>query len=376
MRTPLDRRTFLAASAAGLGLSLGRAAGETKPAKSPEHTLTVIEGKPRERGRQYGRTFKDGIHDFLDREIYRAFTGKPSSRDEIVRYAGACAKAVRDYAPTIHDELEGMAEGTGLRLEELVLVTLHEELWHRGVLPKVEHCTAVAFGPPDARDGHTYVGQTWDWMTSVYGLSSMLLWKRPEGPSVLAYAYPGLWVGAGLNSAGIALCWTSAGSGKGPRVGIPSYVLLTQLLYQDTLKGVADEARRARQAGWFTFVLADGKGKLLNIEGSPEELVVEEHRGGLVRVGYGSRKMTRTAEGKEVQVHPRVRHTYGLLARAKGQLDGERLQGYFGDLKGGICADPGTIDMMVFDTTARAAYLSRGASYNISWREFTFGAKR
>ncbi len=372
MRTPLDRRTFLAATAAGFGLSVARAEDETKPARSPEHTLTVIEGKPRQRGRQYGKQFKDDIRGFLEREIYRAFTGKPSSRDEMMRYAGACGKAVRAFAPLIHDEMEGMAEGSGLRLEELVLLTLHEELWHRGVLPKVEHCTAVAVGPPATGDGRTYVGQTWDWMTSVYGLSSMLLWKRPEGPSLLAYAYPGLWAGAGLNSAGIALCWTSAGSGKGPRIGVPSYVLLTHLLYQDTLKAVAEEARRGKQAGWFTFVMADGKGTLLNVEGSPEEVAVEEHKGSLARVGYGSRKMTRTAEGKEVQVHARCRHTYGLLAKAEGKLDGERLQGYFADLKGGICAHPGTIDMMVFDATAREAHVSRGPGYAPRWRKFTF----
>ena len=42
-----------------------------------------------------------------------------------------------------------MAEGSGLRPEEIVLITLHEELYHRGVLPKVPHCTAVSVGPPD-----------------------------------------------------------------------------------------------------------------------------------------------------------------------------------------------------------------------------------
>jgi hypothetical protein len=30
---------------------------------------------------------------------------------------------------------------------------------------------------------------------------------------------------------------------------------------------------------------------------------------------------------------------------------------------------------MVFDNTARKAYLSRGSSYKLAWREFAFGAK-
>ena len=76
-----------------------------------------------------------------------------------------------------------------------------------------------AAGPPGTCDGNTYVGQTWDWMKSAYGLSSMLRWKRTEGPDVLAYSYPGLWMGAGMNSEGLALCWTSAVLDRpGPRL--------------------------------------------------------------------------------------------------------------------------------------------------------------
>jgi isopenicillin-N N-acyltransferase-like protein len=175
------RRRFLqqvagyGAAAAGLRLAaLSPAAGREAP-QVPDHTLTVIAGKPRERGTLYGRKFKDAIHAFLDKEIYQACAGH-ASRDRLLRYAGQCNRAVRAYSPTIAEELEGMTEGTGLRLEEVVLVTMHEETaGHKnGVLPPVEHCTALAAAPPDTRDGNTYVGQNWDWMASVYGLSQML----------------------------------------------------------------------------------------------------------------------------------------------------------------------------------------------------------
>src|SRR5688572_31563133 len=220
-----------------LGLSLSFAAS-AEPPPAREHGLTVISGNPRERGRTYGQAFCPQIQAFLNTEIYQAFNNHPATREEMRRYAAACAEQIKEYAPIIYGELEGMAEGAGLPLSEIVLITLHEELDHRGALPKVQHCTAVAVGPPDTSNGRAYVGQTWDWMPSVFGQSTMLHWQRDEGPSLLAYAYPGLWVGAGLNSAGLALCWTSANLGDkslGARVGIPSYVLLAHLLYQDSL---------------------------------------------------------------------------------------------------------------------------------------------
>jgi isopenicillin-N N-acyltransferase-like protein len=385
MSTSWSRRDFLrqaagcTAAAAGWRPIERALAADSGPPKAADHTLTVIAGSPRERGRQYGRTFQGPIRSFLDKEIYAKFTTPSISRDDLLRYAGACARVIKDYSPLVTDELEGMAEGSGLRLEEVVLLTLHEEVGKKGVLPKVEHCTALAAGPPATRDGNTYVGQNWDWMASVYGLSQMLLWKRPEGPSVLAYSFPGLWIGAGLNAAGLALCWTwgEMRGIKGPRVGIPSYVLIAQMLYQDTLQAALAEARRATHAGWFTFVLADGAGQLANVEGTPEKLAVETGRGHLARADFGSRAITGTPEGQPIKYHPQCQRMGDLLAGSAGKLDRATLQGFFGDHQSTICkhadAKGGfTLDAMLFNTTKREAHVSRGPGCSGRWQRFGF----
>ena len=124
MMLNLSRRKFLAgtlgsAAAGGLGFVMNPVAvANQEPPKAPDHTLTVISGTPRDRGRQYGRKFEEGIRAFLDKEIYKPFAATTQTRDDLLRYAGSCAKATRSYSPEIADELEGMAEGTGLWLEE------------------------------------------------------------------------------------------------------------------------------------------------------------------------------------------------------------------------------------------------------------------
>jgi hypothetical protein len=315
--------------------------------------------------------FKDSIHAFLDKEVYAAFDGRPASREAMLSYADQCAAAIADYSPTLTDELEGMAEGTGLSVAEHVLLTLHEELWHKGELPSVEHCTAIAAGPPDTKDGRGYVGQTWDWMDSVFGLSTLLDWRRPKGPSVLAYGYPGLWVGAGMNTSGIALTWTSGFGGqevKSPRVGIPSYALIAQMLYQETLDDALEEARRARHAGWFTFVLGDAEGRLANIEGNPEEISIERHEGRLARVLYGSRQLTRTPEGQPIAYHERCQRTYNLMAESAGRIDVEEMKRFFASPC--AIAHGGTLDAMIFDCTDRVAWLSRVRGEKRNWKRF------
>ncbi|MFO0429148.1 MAG: C45 family autoproteolytic acyltransferase/hydrolase [Planctomyces sp.] len=341
----------------------------------PFSQAIVIEGSSHERGVLYGRLFSDRIHQFYEREILTAFVGKPAMKADLIRYAAACGDVIRSECAEIAQELEGMAKATGLRYEEHVLMTLHEELYHRGVLPPVPHCTAVAVGPPETKHQETFVGQTWDWMPSVAGMSDMLHWKRTDGPSVLAYAFPGLWVGAGMNSRGLALSWTSADLGKpgqSPRVGIPSYVLIAQLLYQDSLDAVRSVAERNRHAGWFTFVMADGDGRLMNIEGSPAGVKVEEIRGRLVRIGFGTHQMSQTPADQPVKRHPRCLTMESLLDQAGQQTDLSTLQTGFSDPSKGVCVGKNTIDMMVYRTTDRKAFLSRGADYGIAWKEFGF----
>jgi isopenicillin-N N-acyltransferase-like protein len=390
MNQSCTRREFLhrvaatGSVAAGFPRSVGAADIEPKVPRVADHELTVISGKPRERGKQYGQRFKNPIRDFLDKEIVQ-LRAPTASRDELRRYAGQCIKAIQEYSPVIVEELEGMAEGSGLNLEELVLITLHEEVaGHKGSqLPAVTHCTALAAAPPDTIDRHAYVGQNWDWMNSAYGLSSLLLWKRPEGPSVLAYSFPGLWVGAGLNSAGLALCWTWGNDMgiKAPRVGIPSYVLIAQMLYQDTLAGALKEAERAGHAGWFAFVLGDADGNLATVDGTPEKLVIQRPRGHTARASYACREILGGAPDQPLQLHPQCQRMFDLLASGKGKLDRSKIKSFFADHQSTICKHPGfiqagspgfTIDSMLFDCTAREAHLSRGPGCSGRWKTFTF----
>lgn len=357
MTAPLKtRRAFLQQVAAGAvagSLPLGPGAQEEKV---PGYTLTAIEGKPRERGKQYGQKFKDAVRAFLDKEIYRRYTPNAKyPKDKILAYAGACGKAVKEFSPTIHEELEGVAEGADMKFEEVLLITLHEELWLGGVLPKIEHCTPMAAAAPDTADGHSYVGQTWDWMSSVLGLANVLHWKRTEGPSILSYAYPGLYMSAGLNAAGLGMCWvTGPGYKGGPRVGIPAYVMCAHVLYQDTLDKAVAEVRRDRHAGTFTFLLADAKGQQATLRCAPENVQVTMGKGHSDPTG-------RTAKH---------------VADLKGKLDVPSLQTALQRVCIGKKNDHViTVDGMLFNCTKCEAHFARGPALAGPWQTFRFDEK-
>jgi len=342
----LSRREFLGGAAAvGLSSRLG--------AQEPASPITVVSGKPRDRGRHYGRHCKDPLRIFLDKEFGKVLGKGTPERDKAFRHAADCAKEIRGYAPAILEEMEGVAEGTGFTLEEIILANSHEELGYHGLVSRFSHkCAALAAVPPDTADGRAYVGQSYEWMWPC----RVFHWKRPEGPSVIGYTCPGLLVSVGMNSSGVALCATSSGGDKELRVGIPYYVLSAQILYQESFKAALEEVRRAKHATWCVMVLGDGKGQLASIRISAPNAPVEMHRGHFGHSG-----------------EPRTRRIYELMRAGRGKLDRAGIQGILEDpvVKGG------PIDLMLYDATQREAHIKGGSTGGWDrWHTFRFQDKQ
>ena len=267
---------------------------------------------------------------FSKRRFTVRFVDHPYSKDELRQYAAECGAFTREKCPLIAAECEGMAKGAGVTYEEIMLLNMDEELrLQTGKKKTPGHCTAVATGPSDSGDGHTYNGQTWDFLVTWAGKSSMTEWRRKDGPSVLAYGYPGLPMGAGVNSEGIAVTWTSGGAKQTRHIGVPSYLLLGHFLTQPDIDSVVREANRHLQAGIFTFVISDAKGNLLNVEGTPEETAIEQPEERLARAYFGTRQLTHSEAGKPPKLHPRCQAMYDLLKQTSGKNDRETLQRYF-----------------------------------------------
>jgi hypothetical protein len=346
-------------------------------ALKPFPPADVFSGTAHERGEAYGKLYKNRLHDLLNKEIYEPFTDNPFSKEALTQYAAECGAFTREKCPLIAAECEGIAQGAGVTYEEIMLLNLDEELRLMAKKKKKPgHCTAVATSPSDSGDGHTYNGQTWDFSVRWAGKATMTEWQRTDAPSVLAYGYPGLPMGAGVNSAGIAITWTSGGAKQTRHVGVPSYLLMGHFLAQPDIDSIIREANRNMHAGIFTFVISDAQGNLANVEGTPEETAIEQPEGRLARAYFGTRKLTRSPAGKPLKLNPRCQAMYDLLKQTSGQNDREMLQRYFTERDFSIVQwkspKAKTIDIMVFDSTARKAYVTRGPEFHLEWREFTF----
>jgi predicted choloylglycine hydrolase len=175
---------------------------------------------------------------------------------------------LEDWEKPVFEFVQGMVEGSGRSLQEIVLVLLHEEIYH------IHTCTGIGATGKGTVDGSAVIGQNWDWDSSFYPWSSVLRLRSDSMPATLTYAYPGLWAAAGMNEHGLSLVWTGAGyfPAVRPDVGIPTYALIAGVLTRRTCRAAITLLQNTRNAGSFIFFLADATGEVWVAEGLPGKI--------------------------------------------------------------------------------------------------------
>src|SRR5690606_16206367 len=85
-----------------------------------------LRGSPYEFGLAHGRAFRAAIRNYAVERMGLAgepsWTGRTSSRAEVLAVAEACLEHHRRFSPDLTEELEGMAAATDLSLAELIVV--------------------------------------------------------------------------------------------------------------------------------------------------------------------------------------------------------------------------------------------------------------
>lgn len=225
--------------------------------------LTELRGTTtRSCGAEYGRLFEHEIMGFCRAEL------KPDQRK--LDYASRCWPLIETWAPQSASFMKGMAQGAHLSLEHVVLLALHEEIGH------MPHCTAFGATGAATRGGKAILAQNWDWATNLYPWAGLLRYAIRGKPRILTYQYPGLWASAGINEHGLALMWTGAGYMPRirPVVGVPTYVIIAELLHRRSVKDALDYLGRVKHAGSFIFFLGDTGADVALVEAVPRAMEV------------------------------------------------------------------------------------------------------
>lgn len=241
--------------------------------------ILVTDGEPRERGRMHGALARDQVGLSVERYMARFAHFAGLRPTEVRERAADLAPVIREYDSEILEEIEGVAEGAGFGREDLLAVNCRSEIMF-GTAP-VNECTSFAIQPDASANGHTYVGQNWDWAPQVKETLILLCIKQPPKPTVVLLDEAGMVGRMGLNSAGIGLCTNTLISEQRQR-GVPYNVLLRGMLNQKTMAGAIAALVQPGRAISANYLIAHGHGQVLNIETSPVHVEHSGPRNGLI----------------------------------------------------------------------------------------------
>src|SRR5690242_8548837 len=121
-----------------------------------------VAGGPRERGRQYGEATRERIARSL--EAYEALFAHYAGIgwDEATAQAARYLEPIERYEPRFAEELRGIAEGAGVRLDDVLALNTRTEVMYAAQartaegLRRPSECSAFAL-TPEATGGPTLV---------------------------------------------------------------------------------------------------------------------------------------------------------------------------------------------------------------------------
>jgi isopenicillin-N N-acyltransferase-like protein len=244
--------------------------------------VDVASPDPRERGRQYGEQARTQVAASID--FYRGeFELKAGLRwDEVCERAPRWLPQIEAFAPELVAEVQGVAEGAGVRMEEVLALNGRGELRKGDPFERPEGCTAFALLGEATGDGHVYCGQNWDWRVGTKESVVMLRVARPDTPTIVMQVEAGQVGRHGANSAGIGLNANGLEAPFGFGPGIPQPYIRRRILESPDMATALTLVHTARPALCTNLILTHRDAFTIDLETTPERHGVLRPRDGMI----------------------------------------------------------------------------------------------
>jgi predicted choloylglycine hydrolase len=230
-------------------------------------------GSRRTVGRQHGAACGPQVRAFRDACLahFEQFGGL--TVDRALRRAEGFLEHVERGLPELADEVHGIADGAGITLAEAALLQVRYEV--ANFPAAAEGCTLVGVEAGRSEADGPLVAQNIDIPASNVPLLILLHARLDDGPEILTCTLAGVLAQTGINTAGLALCGSFVVSANW-RAGIPARNFVRRhILEQRSLESAVDVLRRFPvRASGHNVMLADGSGRVIDIESTPDDFRV------------------------------------------------------------------------------------------------------
>lgn len=198
--------------------------------------------------------------------------------EDAKRYALTFIPTITEYDPTIMEEIQGIADGSGYELADILALNVRSEIVLQGSQvssANSDGCTSFGFTPRVTADGNTWVGQNWDWKLTQQKGCIILHIKQQDKPNITMVTEAGIVGKIGFNSAGIGVCLNAlASSQKVAGKVVPLHIALRGILNSFTLSDAINAVGRMNLSCCANFMMASAEGQAVSVEVGPGDIDV------------------------------------------------------------------------------------------------------
>ena len=231
--------------------------------------IIELEGSPYECGKQYGKAIKKLIKKNI--ELYtRCFAYYVNlNKNQAISIACKFIPIIEEYDYNIKDELQGIANGADVSLEEIVMLNARSSILSNTI--SLQECTAFAVLPSATNDNKIWIGQNWDWIDACNNLFVLLKIKQTNKPALLTLTEAGHLAKIGFNEMGIGLCinWLFTNYAL---IGLPVHLISRAILNSESLTDAIDVLCKNIRATSANYLIVHKDGFAIDIETTSDDI--------------------------------------------------------------------------------------------------------
>ncbi len=330
---------------------------------------------PYERGLVHGRELAAAIADNVRTYLAR-FAASGLDSETARREGHNWIDVTRRQNPEYAEEMRGIADGSDLPLADIVMLNVRYEITFGLILKDsreadiatvadgADGCSTFGIMPEASANGHTILGQNWDWLAGVYGRCVVLRVRRENGPDFICLTEAGIVGGKmGVNEHGIGLVENGLVSDHDGTNAYekPFHMRCREVLNAETFDIALLPIVETRRVCSANFVIGHTDGEIINLETSPDAVSYHYPRDGIVTHSnhfldprHGPSQMERLSPSTLYRANRLDR----LLRKDIGRLDLPRFQTAMSDHFGApnaICRHPNDSQPAARQTMTNAA---------------------
>ena len=337
-------------------------------------------------GQMIGKAWHHNILTILKAAENAAIEKDNMTLHDWLPHARSLLPYISEYAPSTLEEMKGMAEGSGLPFDDILLLACTYEKWFNYHAP--EHCTGFAVMGDASRTGELITGQNNDECFHHWAAGEMdgvIHFRNETGMETLVYTHPGIPAYMGMNSAGLCILWMAIDNNE-RSPGVPTNVLIREVLRFDAMKPAVNYLENTPRTLPNNYLLSHPTEGICNIECSPTSFYPIYDKRLLFHANHiQTKNMTvndMILKRPESTTVPRYKAMGSLLEEYAGNIDIDIAKKILSDhtyYPDSICAHPSpksiyskTMASMVFQPISGTMYIAYGNGCEIPYKKYSF----